>query len=105
MTPLDQQAMRERHQLSRRWTDQCRCCHIQAPCDAIQALDALERAERVVKAARVLQRAVTQAQAEMPEGKWFGAAINEALAVLAGDLRAHDAIRAGATAGGEGRDG
>ena len=45
--------------------DYCKECLAAWPCDAIQALDALERAE------------VTQAQAEMPEGR--------------GDLRAYHA--------------
>ena len=44
-TPLDQQGMRERHQDISEWSGRCRCCVAQAPCDAIQALDALKEAQ------------------------------------------------------------
>lgn len=53
--PLDEAAMRERHtRVLGETPSRCRVDEQSCPCDAIQALDALALAERVVDAARVL---------------------------------------------------
>ena len=48
-TIINWHAMRERHEDAR--LDYCQYCNVRRPCDAIQALDALQLAERVVEAA------------------------------------------------------